>query len=97
MTTFFEFPEDRYWVGGPKVVAVGPTGVVMSQFPEEQLLKTFGGYVSYVDELTGRSFTGVCHGPRVAHFYRALKARGVPIAVVHERPAKLRLQGRLGV
>ena len=96
MTPFFEFAEDRYWVGGPKVVAVGPSAVVRSQWSEDQLLKTFGAYVTYVDELTGRSFVGVLHAPRVEHFYRELRSRGVPVEVLNERPSKLRLHGRAG-
>ena len=96
MTAFFEFPEDRYWVGEPKMVAVGPAALVRSLMPEEQLLKTFGTYVAYVDDASGRSFLGVWHTPRIQHFYRELRDRGAPIDVVSERPLRLRLQERLG-
>ena len=96
MTAFFEFAEDRYWVGEPKLVAVGPAEVVRSVMTEEQLLKTFGAYVAYVDDYSGRSFLGVWHPPRIQHFYRELRDRGAPLDIVTERPARLRLRERLG-
>ena len=97
MTPFFEFLEERYWLGEPKVVAVGPAGAVKAQVGEDELVKTFGGYVSYVDDETSRTFLGVFHPPRIEHFYRVLAAKGVDIAVLKERPARLRLQARHGV
>ena len=96
MTAFFEFMEDRYWLGEPKVVAVGPESVVRAQLGEAELVKTFGGYVTYVDDDDARSFIGVFHPPRIEHFYRVLSGRGVSIEVLRERPGKLRLRTRTG-
>lgn len=93
----FEFSEDRYWTGGPTLVAVGPAEVVKAQFSEDDLLRTFGSYVAYVDEGDGRFFLGVWHAPRIEHFYRALRTRGVSTQVSKERPPKLRLLRRSGV
>ena len=97
MTAFFEFFEDRYWLGEPKAVAVGPEAVVRAQLGEEELVKTFGGYVSYVDDETSRSFVGVFQPARIEHFYRVLTGRGVSFEVVKVRPEKLRLRARAGV
>ena len=97
MTAFFEFLEDRYWLGDPKAVAVGPEGLIRAQMGEEELVKTFGGYVSYVDDDTSRSFLGVFHPPRIEHFYRVLTGKGVSFEVVRTRPEKLRLRTRTGV
>ena len=96
MTPFFEFLEDRYWLGEPKVVAVGPESVIRAQVGEEELVKTFGGYVTYVDDDNARSFLGVFHPPRIDHFYRVLSGRGLSIEVLKERPEKLRLRSRTG-
>ena len=96
MTAFYEFPESRYWVGEPKMVAVGPASAIRALMSEDQLLRTFGAYVAYVDDASGRSFLGVYHTPRIEHFYREMRARGVPVEVSPERPARLRLQSRLG-
>jgi hypothetical protein len=38
----------------------------------------------------------VYHTPRIEHFYREMRARGVPVEVSPERPPRLRLQTRLG-
>ena len=97
MTSFFEFLEDRYWLGEPKAVAVGPESVVRAHLAETDLVKTFGGYVTYVDEDDARSFLGVFHEPRIEHFYRVLTGRGVSIEVLRQRPEKLRLRTRTGV
>ncbi len=96
MTPFFEFLEDRYWLGEPKVVAVGPEAVIRAQVAEEELVKTFGGYVTYFDDDSSRSFLGVFQPARIEHFYRVLSAKGLSIEVVKERPEKLRLRARTG-
>ncbi|HEX8569140.1 MAG TPA: hypothetical protein VF699_04350 [Caulobacteraceae bacterium] len=96
MTPFFEFLEDRYWLGEPKAVTVGPEAVVRASFAEEELVKTFGGYVTYFDDETARSFLGVFHPPRIEHFYRVLAGKGVAVEVLRERPEKLRLRARTG-
>ena len=96
MTPFFEFLEDRYWLGEPKVVAVGPEAAVRAQCGEEELVKTFGGYVTYVDDDNARSFLGVFQPARIEHFYRVLTGKGLTIEVVKERPEKLRLRSRTG-
>ena len=96
MSAFYEFEEDRYWVGEAKPVAIGPAGLIESAMPPEALLKTFGGYVSYVDDASGRRFLGVWHGPRIQHFYRELRARGVTVRVETERPSWLRLMQLAG-
>jgi len=96
VTPFFEFLEDRYWLGEPKVVAVGPESVVRAQCGEDELVKTFGGYVTYVDDDNARSFVGVFQPARIEHFYRVLSGKGLAIEVVKERPEKLRLRARTG-
>ena len=96
MTRFFEFLEDRYWLGDPKPVAVGPEDVVRTHVAEEELVKTFGGYVTYVNDETARTFLGVFHAPRIEHFYRVLTGKGLSIEVLTERPEKLRLRTRTG-
>ena len=96
MTPFFEFLEDRYWLGEPKAVAVGPEAVIRAQLGEEELVRTFGGYVTYFDDDTARSFLGVFQPARIEHFYRVLTGKGVSIEVVNDRPEKLRLRARTG-
>ena len=96
MNAFYEFDEDRYWVGGATAVAIGPAGLIEAAMPADLLLKTFGGYVSYMDDASGRRFLGVWQGPRIQHFYRELSARGVAVRVETERPSWLRLMQLAG-
>lgn len=94
MPLFYEFPEDRYWVGAPRLVAVGPAEFVRTYIAEEGLLRAFGGYLHYIDPATGGEFVGVWDAAAIVRFYKGLRARGASFKVSHERPPKLRLLTR---
>lgn len=94
MAVFFEFLDDRYWLGAPRAVAVGPTDVVRATLTEEQLLAAFGGYVAYVDDQDGQTYLGVLGEHRIQRFLKVLRAKGVAVETIDQRPRKLRLHGR---
>lgn len=94
MAVFFEFLDDRYWLGAPRAVAVGPTDVVSASLTEQQLLAIFGGYVAYVDDHDGQTYLGVLGQHRIGRFLKVMRATRVSFETIGQRPRRLRLHSR---
>jgi len=84
--------KDDLKAGGPQTVCIGSRATVQNAVSREELTKLFGGYILYVDRITGAEFLGVWGTRKTSAFRSALRRRGLLIEIKRRKPRNLRVK-----
>jgi hypothetical protein len=84
--------KDELKAGGPQTVCVGPRAAVQDAVSRNELTELFGGYILYVDRITGAEFLGIWGARKTSAFRSVLRSRGLSVEIKRRKPGNLRVK-----
>jgi len=87
--------KDDLKAGGPQTVCIGPRAAVQNAVSRNELTELFGGYILYVDRITGAEFLGVWGARKTSAFRSLLRGRDLVIEIKRRKPGNLRVKLRV--